>query len=88
MGTNWQMFLLPCHGQRGQGKGSIIECQLEGDMYGIEKYLLTHQLNMHLLVIEITGNFTYLTHGVVDETTSFRTIVQGETLFRFIFTNE
>lgn len=82
------MFLLARHGQRGEGESAVIEGQLKGHMHRIEKDLLAHELNVHLLVIEVTCHFAYLPHGVVDKATPLRPIVQRQALLSLVLANE
>lgn len=60
--TNWQMFLFACHGQRGERERAIIERQLKCDVHRVEKDLLAHQLNVHLLVVEMASHLRIVKH--------------------------
>lgn len=88
MSTDWQVFLLARHGQRGEGESAVIEGQLKGHVHCIEQDLFAHELNVHLLVIEVACHFAYLPHGVVDKATPLRPIVQRQALLGLILANE
>ena len=72
------MLLLPRHGERGEGEGSIVECQLKGDVHGVEEYLLADELDLELLVIKVTGDLAYLSHRVVNEAPAFASVMQSQ----------
>jgi len=77
MGADGQVLLLPRHCQGCQGKGPIIEGQLEGDVDRVEQDLLPNQLDVHLLVVKIPRYLPDLTHCIVDEPTTLGAVVQG-----------
>lgn len=88
MSTDGQVLLLAGHCQRGQRECPIIEGQLEGHMDRVEQDLLPHQLDVHLLVVEVACHLPDLPHCVVNEAAPLGAIMKGQTLLRFIFTNE
>lgn len=76
------MLLLASHRERGEREGAIVEGELEGHVHGVEEHLLAHQLDMQLLVIEVTCHLPYLAHRVIDEAPAFAPIMKGQTCVR------
>jgi hypothetical protein len=72
------VLLLPGHGEGGQGEGPVVEGQLEGDVDGVEEYLLADELNLQVLVVKVPRDLPYLAHGVIHEAPALASVMQSQ----------